>query len=123
MKRPDAEKFARDWVADWNARNIEAVLAHYAANAVFHSPKAAAVVGRAKVVGIDELRDYWARALSQIGTLVFELDHVGFDPEIAELFILYRAKIDGRLVRACERLRFGADGRVVDAEGLYGAPI
>jgi ketosteroid isomerase-like protein len=123
MTRNDAEKFAREWVAHWNRRDVEAVLAHYADDAVFYSPKAVTIVGKPRVAGKSELRDYWVRALAQVGALSFELDHVGFDADGREIFIVYRAKIDGREVRACERLRFDASGSVTDAEGLYGAPV
>jgi ketosteroid isomerase-like protein len=123
MTRDDAVAFTQAWIADWNRRDVEAVLAHYAPDAVFYSPKAATIVGKPKVSGKDELRDYWGRALAEIRSLVFELDHIGFDADGREVFIVYRAKLDGREVRACERLHFGPDGRITDGEGLYGAPV
>lgn len=122
FQRQDAETTAREWIAAWNARDIETVLRKFADDVTFYSPKAADIVGTGTVTGKAALRAYWTKALERIGDLRFELDHVGFDAERQELFIVYLATLGGRRTRACERLRFGPAG-VVDAEGLYGAPI
>src|SRR5205085_11775812 len=45
MTNASAELFARAWVDAWNRRDVEAVLAHFADDAVFISPKAERVVG------------------------------------------------------------------------------
>ncbi len=121
MKREQIEPWANDWVTHWNARDIEGVVGHFAADAVFHSPKAAVIVGKPRLEGKTELRDYWTRALARIETLHFALDHVAWDEARSEMFIVYIATIDAARTRACERLRFNAVGEVIDAEGLYGA--
>ena len=41
MARPDADSFAREWVAAWNDHDLDAVLSHYADGVVFHSPRIA----------------------------------------------------------------------------------
>ena len=35
-----ADSFAREWIAGWNARDLAAILAHYADDVIFSSPKA-----------------------------------------------------------------------------------
>lgn len=122
MNHAEATRHAEQWIACWNTRDIEGVLSHFADDAVFHSPKAAVIVGRGKVEGKADLRAYWTRALERVRDLKFVLDHASFDEHAQELFIVYVATIDGARNRACERLRFGARG-VIDAEGLYGAPL
>lgn len=37
-----ARKLAEDWVAAWNARDLDAVMSHYSPEVVFESPRVAA---------------------------------------------------------------------------------
>ena len=120
--RADAERVAANWIAQWNSRDVEAVLAKFADDVVFRSPKAVDLAGSPVLVGKQALRSYWLTAVERISEIQFELDHVGFDADRQELFIVYIASLAGRRSRACERLRFGPHG-VVDGEALYGAPL
>jgi uncharacterized protein (TIGR02246 family) len=40
MEQEEAAAFARQWVTAWNDRDVEAVLSHFADDAVFTSPLA-----------------------------------------------------------------------------------
>jgi hypothetical protein len=113
-------EFARRWVAAWNRRDIEAVVAHFSEDARFTSPRAAERTGRATVVGRPALAAYWqgARALP---SLHFTLDRVLWDAEKREGAILYLADLGGKRLRAVEIMRFGADGLIAEGEALYGA--
>jgi hypothetical protein len=51
MTQEDANAFARRWIADWNAHDLDAILAHYAPDAEFLSPVAQRVTGAARVIG------------------------------------------------------------------------
>jgi ketosteroid isomerase-like protein len=116
-------RFAEDWIAAWSRQDVEAVLAHFAAGVRFTSPRAAATVGTATVVGKEALRAYWQAAVAAIETLQFTLDHTVWDPARQELAIVYTAAIDGSPRRACEFMRFDPAGLVVEAEAMYGAPL
>jgi ketosteroid isomerase-like protein len=111
IDRAFAEDFARQWAANWNARDLDAILAHYAPDVVFRSPRIAVVLGRnqTSVRGIDALRDYWNKALAAAGEIRFVVDdvYVGGDA----LSILYRNQ---RGERVSETLVFGPDGRIVE---------
>jgi hypothetical protein len=120
MTRDGALRHAAQWIADWNARDLDAVLLHFEDDVVFTSPRALAVVGVATVRGKAALRDYWTRALASIGALSFRLERVSWDPAASELAIFYEREVDGRRDRAAEVLRFGASGRVVEAEVFHG---
>ncbi len=122
MNRREAEDFARSWIAHWNARALDDVLASFEPDATFRSPKAVAIVGKPVLENRDELRAYWKRALEKIRSLRFELDHASWDDRKNELCIVYVADLDGTRSRAIERLRFSERGRVFDGEGFYGAP-
>jgi steroid delta-isomerase len=122
MQRKDLEHFVTQWIASWNARDLEAVLKHYDDRIVFHSPKAAHIVGRGRVEGKEALRGYWTAALARIPKLRFVLEHFAWDESRSELFIVYITELNDSRSRACERIRFDGE-RIIDSEGLYGAPL
>lgn len=123
MTEAAAQRFALDWVDAWNRRDAEAVLAHYAEDAVFISPKAERIVGHARIEGKAALRAYWQAALAQISSLCFELDAASFSPRTNTLTVLYRATLGGGAgVRATEIMKF-RDNVIVQGEALYGATV
>jgi steroid delta-isomerase len=116
-----AQAFAREWIAAWNRRDVEAVLAHFADDAVFISPKAEQVVGNGCVEGKAALRAYWNKALEQIRSLHFELEEAVWSPRAETLTVIYTSTVQDRPpVRATEIMRFKS-GRVVLGRALYGA--
>lgn len=114
MELIDARSFADSWIDAWNAHDVEAVLAHFADDAVFTSPVAARVLGGTGVVrGKEALRAYWTQALSLVPELHFEL--IGVYAGVGALVINYRNHA-GHL--RCEVLVF--DGtRVVSGHGTH----
>jgi len=71
----DYNNFAQEWIAAWNAHDIEVVLTHYTDNFVLSTPMAAKVVPESKgvVSGKTAVRDYWTAALKRIPDLHFDL--------------------------------------------------
>ncbi len=119
----DPKFFARTWIAAWNRRDVEAVLAHYTETASFVSPKAATIMGRTELRNKAELRQYWLTALAKIDSLFFTLDRVLWDPLNRSLTILYVADLNGVNCRATEILDFDADGLIQRGEAFYGATV
>ena len=115
--------FAESWIAAWNRRDVEAVLAHYSEEAQFVSPVARNLVGRPALRNKHELEHYWRTALARISTLEFKLDHAAWDEKRLELKVVYEANLNGERKRACEIMQFDAAGRQVRGEALYGAII
>jgi len=115
--------FAESWIAAWNRRDVDAVLAHYSEEAQFVSPVARNLLGRPTLRNKKELEDYWRTALSRISTLEFKLDHAAWDEKRLELNVVYEANLNGERKRACEIMLFDAAGRQVRGEALYGAII
>ena len=123
MNRDAVAMFTDTWIRDWNARDLDAILAHYADDVEFRSPTAAEVVGLSTIGGKAALAAYWRTALARHSALHFTLDRFVWDAEAAELVIVYIAERSGQRRRACESFRFGPAGLVVAGEAMYGAEL
>ncbi|MDR2838433.1 MAG: nuclear transport factor 2 family protein [Azonexus sp.] len=114
---PDfAQHFAEEWIAAWNARDLDRILAHYADDFAMSSPLIAKVVGEpgGRLCGAQNVRAYWAKAMQMAPNLHFELLTVllGVDS-----IALYYRRENGRL--ALEVFHFAADGKVEKAFAHY----
>lgn len=78
MTAEDAQSFANDWVAAWNAHDLEAILGHYEDDVELISPAAAHLLGKSdgRVAGKAALRAYFERGLAAYPELRFELEDV-----------------------------------------------
>jgi steroid delta-isomerase len=119
--RASAEAFARAWIEAWNRRDIDAIVAHYAADGRFTSPVALERMGTATITGRDMLKAYWSGA-RKLASLSFTLDRAVWDPGRRELVVIYTAERGGIRSRAMETMVFGADGLIREGEAMYGAP-
>ena len=111
----DALAFSQQWVAAWNAHDVEAVLEHFHDDVIFSSPVAAKLLPETHGVvrGKPALRHYWTVALAHVPDLRFTVEDVyqGIDTVV----IAYRNQDDGLV---SEVLRFN-DGLVVEGHGTY----
>ena len=66
MKAADLDAFAAEWIAAWNAHDLDRILSHYAEDIVFRSPVVRQRFGKAsgEVSGKGELRAYWSGAFA-----------------------------------------------------------
>jgi len=102
MDQAAAAAFTAQWVKDWNAHDIDALLAHFTDDVVFTSPVAARLFGGDGVVrGKEALRHYWTEGIRRIPDLRFEV--LGSYAGISTLVINYQNHIGGRV---CEVLHF-----------------
>ena len=110
----DAETFAQGWIAAWNARDLPTIMAHYADKVHFRSPTAHNLLQDGRVDGSYELKRYFAKALSLVEHLHFEL--LGVFTGHDSLTILYRNQ-NG--VEAAETFLFNHDGKVMASTACY----
>ena len=75
MESAFADQFSSQWLTAWNARDLEAILSHFADEIVFTSPLAERIVeGSDGVIrGKEELRAYWHEGLRRNPELHFEI--------------------------------------------------
>jgi ketosteroid isomerase-like protein len=118
-----ARRHAEAWIAAWNRGDVDRVLADYVEDACFVSPRAKQLTGRAEIRGKQALATYWRRAMARHGTPQFRLDHVICDPECNEVVVIYDRLNEGATTRACEIMRFDAQGRQIHGEAMYGAEV
>jgi steroid delta-isomerase len=121
--REEADAFARAWIEAWNRKDVEQVLSHFAPDARFTSPKAVTFAGVPTLTGVPALREYWGTAAQRVQHIRFTLDYTLWDELRRELVVVYTADLDGRRNRACEFMRFDADGRQVAGEAMYGIEV
>jgi GNAT superfamily N-acetyltransferase len=78
MTEETAKHLARDWIAAWNAHNLDSILDHYADEIEFTSPLVPKLAGIASgtLVGKPALRDYFRKGLEAYPELHFALKQV-----------------------------------------------
>ena len=78
MDQRQAADFAAQWERDWNAHDLDALLAHFSPDVVFTSPVAAQLLPDCDGVirGRDALRAYWSHALELLPDLRFTVEAV-----------------------------------------------
>ncbi|WP_116953541.1 nuclear transport factor 2 family protein [Jiangella endophytica] len=115
MTTPEPHGFARDWLAAWNAHDVEAVLRHFHDDVVFTSPVAARVLPESGGVlrGKEELRRYWTEGLRLIPDLRFAVEAVYAG--VSAIVITYRNQ---KAVLVNEVLIFDGD-LVREGHGTY----
>jgi len=113
----DVDAFAREWIAAWNAHDLERVLSHYSPEVELSSPIAAERVpgSGGYIRGEAELRAYWEPALAANPDLHFALEAVL--TAVDGCTILYRNQ-RGQLV--AESVFWNDAGMVTRAAVAYG---
>ena len=99
----------RDWIAAWNAHDLERVLALYAEDFEMTSDRIPALGFDASgtLRGKANVSAYWAKALSMITGLRFELIDTYVSPD--SIVVFYQNE---RGARICEYLRLNAEGKI-----------
>jgi hypothetical protein len=114
----DAHRFAEDWIAAWNARDLDRILAHYCDDFEMASPVIVSLMSDPCGVlrGKDAVRTYWSQALARVPNLCFEL--VGVYAGVESVVILY----DGPRGRGAEAFWLDDAGKVIRAAAHYAEP-
>ncbi len=114
-----ATQFAADWIAAWNAHDVDRVLSHFADDFEMSSPVIMRLVGEpsGKLCGKAAVGAYWRKALAVVPDLHFELVVVLTG---VESITIYYKGTKGR--PAAEVFFFGADRKVVKAVAHYAVP-
>ena len=112
----DHREFAAEWVAAWNAHDLERVLSHYEDDVILTSPRIRLILGTqdGTIRGKPALRNYMGMALKKVPDLRFTLDRVfsGIDSVVLEFHTT-----DGR--HGAEFMEFGHSGLISRVAANY----
>jgi predicted ester cyclase len=116
VTREAAWKLGNDWVAAWNAHDLDAIMSHYADVVELTSPVAAQLLARpdGKVAGKVALRAYFQRGLEAYPELQFRLEDVLWG---LHSVVLYYTNQKG--MRTAEFMELSARGKVVRVVANY----
>lgn len=118
MTKDEIWNLANEWVAAWNARDLELIMAHYEDAVELTSPVAAQLLGTSdgKVVGKASLRAYFQRGLEAYPNLHFHLEDVLWG---INSVVLYYTNQKG--TRTAEFMELSAIGKVARVVAHYNA--
>jgi ketosteroid isomerase-like protein len=113
-----AVTFAREWIAAWNAHDLDRILSHYTDDVEMSSPIVAQLTGEASgtLRGKPAVRAYWGTALAAHPELHFDLVEVYFGAH--SLTVTYR----GHRGLAAEVFWLDAQDKVYRAAAHYLGP-
>jgi ketosteroid isomerase-like protein len=110
------ELLERHWTDGWNRRDVDTIMAPFAADVVFSSPGIALMTGdpsRTTIEGSDALRAYIEEALRRSPPIRYALrsTYVGVDG----IVIVYSCELpNGTDKPGADSMRVGRDGKVVE---------
>ena len=118
MKSDDAWNFANQWVAAWNAHDLDSIMTHYADAIELTSPVAAQLLGTrdGKIVGKANLRAYVQRGLEAYPQLHFSLEDVLWGMNSVVLYY-----INQKGTHTAEFMELSAAGQVTRVVAHYAA--
>jgi hypothetical protein len=118
VTREEAWHWAEDWVAAWNAHDLDRLMSHYEDAVELTSPVASQLLGTSdgKVVGTANLRAYFRRGLEAYPELQFHLVDVLWG---INSVVLYYTNQKG--THTAEFMELSANGKVARVVANYGA--
>ncbi len=118
VTKDEAWNMARDWVAAWNAHDLDLIMTHYEEGIELTSPVAAQLLGTSdgKVMGEANLRAYFQRGLEACPDLRFHLEDVLWG---VNSVVLYYKNQKG--TRTAEFMELSANGKVARVVANYSA--
>jgi predicted ester cyclase len=118
VTRDGALKLANEWVAAWNAHDLDLILEHYDDSIELTSPVAAQQLGKpdGKVIGKASLRAYFQRGLETYPELRFRLEDVFCG--VTSVVLLYANQ---KGTRSAEFMEISATGKVSRVVANYTA--
>ncbi len=118
MTKDDAWKLANQWVAAWNAHDLDSIMSHYDDAIELTSPVAAQLLGTrdGNVVGMAKIRAYFQRGLEAYPELRFVLEDVFLG--INSVMLIYKNQ---KGTRTAEFMELSPSGKVTRVVANYSA--
>jgi ketosteroid isomerase-like protein len=109
-------EMAREWIAAWNSHDLDQVLALYAEDFEMTSEHIVnfGFDASGTLRGKDRIRQYWARGLSLLPNLHFDLIDAYVSPD--SIVVFYQNE---RGKKICEYLRLNAAGEIIQGSANH----
>jgi hypothetical protein len=113
MTKDEAWNLAENWIAAWNAHDLDLIMTHYEDAVELTSPVAAQLLGTStgKVIGKVNLRAYFQRGLEAYPDLHFRLEDVFLG--VSSVVLFYTNQKGKRTAEFMELSAVGKVARVV----------
>lgn len=111
-----AQHFAHEWIAAWNAKDLDRILAHYTDDFTMSSPFIVTIAGEPSgtLKGKQAVGAYWAKSLAKYPDRRFIL--LGVHAGTSSVVLRYRTIFD---IIGCETFFFTDEGKVHTAAAHY----
>jgi predicted ester cyclase len=118
VTKDEAWHLGEDWVAAWNAHDLDRIMTHYEDAVELTSPVAAKLLGtgNGKVTGKANLREYFRRGLEAYPEINFRLTDVLWG---LNSVVLYYTNHKG--TRTAEFMELSPNGKVARVVANYGS--
>jgi len=116
MTKDEASKLASDWVAAWNAHDLDSIMSHYDDAIELTSPVAAQLLDTSdgKVSGKANLRAYFQRGLQAYPELRFQLEDVLWG--VSSVVLYY---VNQKGTHSAEFMELSATGKIIRVIANY----
>jgi predicted ester cyclase len=116
VTKEEARELANNWVAAWNAHDLDLIMSHYEEAIELTSPVAAQLLGKpdGRVAGKANLRAYFERGLAAYPDLQFRLEDVLWG---VNSVVLYYTNQKG--ARTAEFMELSPTGKVARVVANY----
>jgi ketosteroid isomerase-like protein len=116
MDKEKLQQAARQWIDDWNQRNLEDVMAHYADDIEFYSPTVVRRwnIAEGKLAGKAMVEQHFRKGIEEVPGIQFEFHSILYG---VESVILFYKRETGKL--AADLVVFNDAGKVREVRSYY----
>ncbi len=116
MDKEKLQQAAQQWIKDWNQRNLENVMSHYADDVEFHSPTVIKRwnIAEGKLIGKDLVERHFRKGIEEVPGIQFEFHSILYG---VESVVLFYKRETGKL--AADLVVFNEAGKVKEVRSYY----
>ncbi len=116
MDKEKLQQAARRWINDWNQRNLEDVMTHYAEDVEFYSPTVVKRwnIAEGKLIGKTLVEQHFRKGIEEMPGIQFEFHSILYG---VESVILFYKRETGKL--AADLVVFNDAGKVREVRSYY----
>jgi hypothetical protein len=116
MDKEKLQQAAHQWINDWNQRNLENIMTHYADDVQFYSPTVVRRwnIAEGKLIGKALVEQHFRKGIEEVPGIQFEFHSILYG---VESVILFYKRETGKL--AADLVVFNEAGKVREVRSYY----